>query len=88
VASATEPDPLNAPANLLHPRGWQIAMIGLGTATAQLDTSVNIAFPAVAGRLIERQISPQWTEQTPIILRIAGLVVRSVGLGLFQLAYA
>ncbi|WOH68445.1 MFS transporter [Bradyrhizobium sp. BWA-3-5] len=47
MASATEPDPLNAPANLLHSRGWQIAMIGLGTATAQLDTSVNIAFPAI-----------------------------------------
>lgn len=32
---------------LFHSKGWQIAMIGLGTATAQLDTSVNIAFPAI-----------------------------------------
>ncbi len=29
------------------PGAWQIAMIGLGTATAQLDTAVNIAFPAI-----------------------------------------
>ena len=29
-----------------------------------------------------------WTEQTPTILRIAGLFVQGVGLGLFQLAYS
>ena len=29
-----------------------------------------------------------WTEQTPTILRIAGLVVQGVGVGLFQLAYS
>ena len=29
-----------------------------------------------------------WTEQTPIALRVAGLVVQGVGLGLFQLAYS
>jgi EmrB/QacA subfamily drug resistance transporter len=43
----TAPDRPDAPAGLLHSKGWQIAMIGLGTATAQLDTSVNIAFPAI-----------------------------------------
>jgi len=32
---------------LLHARPWQLAMIGLGTAAAQLDASVNIAFPAI-----------------------------------------
>ena len=32
---------------LLHAKPWQIAMIGLGTAATQLDTSVNIAFPAI-----------------------------------------
>ncbi|MBN8989922.1 MAG: MFS transporter [Rhizobiales bacterium] len=47
MPSATEPDPPKASAGLLHAKGWQIAMIGLGTATAQLDTSVNIAFPAI-----------------------------------------
>ncbi len=36
-----------APAGLLHTKPWQIAMIGLGTASTQLDTSVNIAFPAI-----------------------------------------
>src|SRR6201987_1447487 len=34
-------------AALLHTRPWQVAMIGLGTAATQLDTSVNIAFPAI-----------------------------------------
>ena len=29
-----------------------------------------------------------WTEQTPTVLRIAGLAVQGVGLGLFQLAYS
>jgi MFS family permease len=29
-----------------------------------------------------------WTEQTSTMLRIAGLVVQGVGLGLFQLAYS
>jgi len=29
-----------------------------------------------------------WTEQTPTLLRIAGLLVQGVGLGLFQLAYS
>ena len=29
-----------------------------------------------------------WTEQTPTILRVAGLFVQGVGLGLFQLAYS
>ncbi|HMM89600.1 MFS transporter [Bradyrhizobium sp.] len=47
VPSTTEPDPPNASSGLLRSRGWQVAMIGLGTATAQLDTSVNIAFPAI-----------------------------------------
>jgi MFS family permease len=29
-----------------------------------------------------------WTEQTPTMLRVAGLVVQGIGLGLFQLAYS
>src|SRR5579871_318112 len=33
--------------SLLHARAWQVAMVGLGTAATQLDTSVNIAFPAI-----------------------------------------
>ncbi|MDO9060829.1 MAG: MFS transporter, partial [Bradyrhizobium sp.] len=40
-------DTRGASAGLLHSRVWQIAMIGLGTATTQLDTAVNIAFPAI-----------------------------------------
>jgi MFS family permease len=40
-------DSPGASAGLLRSKGWQVAMIGLGTATAQLDTAVNIAFPAI-----------------------------------------
>ena len=47
MASFTEPDPPDKSTGLLHSKAWQVAMIGLGTATAQLDTSVNIAFPAI-----------------------------------------
>jgi len=43
----TEPASPAAPARLLRSKAWQVAMIGLGTATAQLDTSVNIAFPSI-----------------------------------------
>jgi MFS family permease len=47
VPSTSESDPLVASTGLFHAKGWQVAMIGLGSATAQLDTSVNIAFPAI-----------------------------------------
>jgi MFS family permease len=47
VPSNHEPNFSNASVGLLHSKPWQVAMIGLGTATAQLDTSVNIAFPAI-----------------------------------------
>jgi MFS family permease len=40
-------DPRDASPGLLHSKAWQIAMIGLGTAATQLDTAVNIAFPAI-----------------------------------------
>jgi MFS family permease len=45
---------------LLHAKSWQVAMIGLGTAATQLDTSVNIAFPAIT-RAFELSIGDiQW----------------------------
>jgi MFS family permease len=40
-------DSSRSPTALLHRRPWQVAMIGLGTAAVQLDTAVNIAFPAI-----------------------------------------
>jgi MFS family permease len=46
VTSISKPDPLSA-TGLLGTRSCQLAVIGLGTAAAQLDTSVNIAFPAI-----------------------------------------
>jgi MFS family permease len=48
VHSNLENDPINASPGLLNTKAWQLAMIGLGMATAQLDTSVNIAFPAIS----------------------------------------
>jgi MFS family permease len=33
--------------SLLRAKPWQVAMIGLGTAATQLDSSVNIAFPTI-----------------------------------------
>src|SRR5690242_4334588 len=47
VTQTSDRDPSPAPAVWLHAKPWQIAMIGLGTAAVQLDTSVNIAFPAI-----------------------------------------
>ena len=47
MPSTNKPDHPNVPTGLFHSKGWQVAMIGLGTATAQLDTSVNIAFPSI-----------------------------------------
>jgi MFS family permease len=47
VTSISKSDPPHLPAGLLRAKPWQVAMIGLGTAATQLDTSVNIAFPAI-----------------------------------------
>jgi MFS family permease len=45
--SISKRDSPHSSAGLLQAKPWQVAMIGLGTAAAQLDTSVNIAFPAI-----------------------------------------
>jgi MFS family permease len=45
VTSISKSDPPRS--GLLHARTWHVAAIGLGTAATQLDTSVNIAFPAI-----------------------------------------
>jgi MFS family permease len=47
VNPSNERDPSPASAGWLHARPWQLAMIGLGTAATQLDTAVNVAFPAI-----------------------------------------
>lgn len=46
VTSVSKRDHPYSP-GLLNARPWQVAMIGLGTAATQLDTSVNVAFPAI-----------------------------------------
>jgi len=47
VTSISNRDRSSSSVGLLHAKPWQVAMIGLGTAATQLDTSVNIAFPAI-----------------------------------------
>ena len=47
VTSISKSDPPPSSAGLLQAKPWQAAMIGLGTAATQLDTAVNIAFPAI-----------------------------------------
>jgi len=47
VTSISKSDPPPTLAGLFRTKPWQVAMIGLGTAATQLDTSVNIAFPAI-----------------------------------------
>jgi MFS family permease len=47
VTSISKSDAPGALAGMLRAKPWQVAMIGLGTAATQLDTSVNIAFPAI-----------------------------------------
>src|SRR5580704_693302 len=47
VTSISKSDPPPTSVGLFHTKPWQVAMIGLGTAATQLDTSVNIAFPAI-----------------------------------------
>ncbi|HLZ05373.1 MAG TPA: MFS transporter [Bradyrhizobium sp.] len=47
MTSISKHDHPHSSTGLLHAKPWQVAMIGLGTAATQLDTSVNIAFPAI-----------------------------------------
>src|SRR5215468_687714 len=47
VTSIPKRDGPRSSTGLLHAKPWQLAMIGLGTAATQLDTSVNIAFPSI-----------------------------------------
>ena len=47
-----------------------------------------LAVAGAAGIGIGLLLLGTWTEQTPTMLRVAGLIVQGVGLGLFQLAYS
>jgi EmrB/QacA subfamily drug resistance transporter len=74
----------------------------LATAAAGAALAAPIGGRLAGGRISARRLAiagavanglgllllAAWTEQTPTILRIAGLVVQGVGLGLFQLAYS
>ncbi len=69
-----------AGAVLAAPIGGRIAGRHVGTQRLAIAGAAAIG----AGLLL----LGAWTEQTPTILRIAGLAVQGVGLGLFQLAYS
>ncbi|MGH6680051.1 MAG: MFS transporter, partial [Bradyrhizobium sp.] len=69
-----------AGAVLAAPIGGRIAGRHIRTERLAIAGAV-----AIGGGLL---LLGTWTEQTPTILRIAGLAVQGVGLGLFQLAYS
>ena len=57
VTSISKSDPPHSSPGLLYAKPWQVAMIGLGTAATQLDTSVNIAFPAITRGFTFRSVT-------------------------------
>jgi MFS family permease len=69
-----------AGAVLAAPVGGRLAGRQVSTQTLAIAGAV-----VIGGGLL---LVGTWTEQTPTILRIAGLATQGVGLGLFQLAYS
>jgi MFS family permease len=59
-----------------------------GAVTGRRISAERLAVVGAATIGIGLLLIGAWTEQTPTILRIAGLVAQGVGLGLFQLAYS
>ena len=68
----------------LRPRA---APIG-GRLAGQHISARRLAVAGAAANGVGLLLLGAWTEQTPTLLRIAGLVVQGVGLGLFQLGYS
>ena len=58
-----------------------------GRLIGQRISAERLAFAGAAGIGAGLILLSAWTEQTPTALRVAGLIVQGVGLGLFQLAY-
>ena len=59
-----------------------------GRLIGQLISAERLAVAGAAGIGAGLLLLGAWTEQTPTALRVAGLIVQGVGLGLFQLAYS
>jgi hypothetical protein len=59
-----------------------------GRLAGRRISAQQLAIAGAAANGIGLLLLGAWTEETPIILRIAALVVQGVGLGLFQLAYS
>jgi MFS family permease len=59
-----------------------------GRLTGRLFSAERLAMAGAVAIGVGLLLLGAWTEQTPTILRIAGLVVQGIGLGLFQLAYS
>ena len=58
-----------------------------GRLIGQRMSAERLALAGAAGIGAGLILLSAWTEQTPTALRVAGLVVQGIGLGLFQLAY-
>src|SRR5581483_10629528 len=85
------------PAYSLTERGAILATAAAGTALAapiggrlagRHVSARRLAIVGAAANGVGLLLIGAWTEQTATMLRIAGLVVQGVGLGLFQLAYS
>ncbi len=59
-----------------------------GRITGRHISAERLALAGAAGIGCGLLLISMWTEQTPTILRIAGLLAQGIGLGLFQLAYS
>jgi MFS family permease len=59
-----------------------------GRLAGQHISARRLAVAGAAANGVGLLLLGAWTEQTPTLLRIAGLVVQGVGLGLFQLGYS
>jgi MFS family permease len=59
-----------------------------GRLTGRLFSSERLAIAGAAIIGAGLLLLGAWTEQTPTALRVTGLIVQGIGLGLFQLAYS
>jgi MFS family permease len=59
-----------------------------GRLIGRLISAERLAIAGAAGIAGGLLLIGSWSDQTPTVLRVAGLVVQGIGLGLFQLAYS
>jgi hypothetical protein len=83
---------LLVPYHLARIQGYSLAesgaILAAGAAGAVQISAERLAMAGAAAIGAGLLLLSAWTEETPAILRVAGLAMQGVGLGLFQLAYA